>query len=631
MPVVPEECYYALFYRYCQERQIFAIPQIMKLFLKKLFAQKIAVNYLYFSFFLLFLLLLTFLHYKTVEPSFSGPSLFFALYAACQAFLEVSLLILGCYLLKRWAPRFLSLLFVCTLFLFLILHFVDFIMGRVMDTSVSYALNFLFSSGTKELMTGFRSMNLNFTAVLIILGLVLSIPLVGIGFYFFTFFLVKLKPLHLSLTQIAITIGMAATTLLVLEITAHPFLTRLVYNKYRKNLPLGMTFLPPIPKYIYLSKPLTEFLEEEEALHLLPKTPLPHLPNIYLFVIETLRKDFVSLAAPHLTAFGEQNMQFSNSFSNSNATYLSWFSIFHSNLPLHWTEARDQWKGGSLPLQFLKKMSYKIHVYSSADLHYYEMDKVLFGNQRELIDKIEEYGSDGSLKACERDARVIDSLQKEIAKEGTIYLIFLDSPHSEYSFPDTFQSNFQPIAKQIDYVNIHPKSSEIEAIKNRYLTSVSYVDHLMGNFFTSLKKENLFDESIIAITGDHGEEFFEEGALFHGTHLNRYQTSVPLLLKFPSKTWKAQTKHATHIDLFPSILHYLTKKDEFGHLFHGSSIFSPHKHNSHVAFLHNGKEKPYEFLIRKKHFSLRASMVDPFKLEIIDLKGILHPDQLTLD
>ncbi len=592
---------------------------------------KYETNYLYFSFFLLFLGLLTFLHYMTCEPSFSGISLFFALYAICQAFLEVSILVLISYFLKRWAPRWVSLLFICALFLFLILHFVDFIMARTMDTSVSYALGFLFGSGTGHLMTGIKSMNLNLTTMLIIVGLLLSIPLIGIGFYFLTLRITKLKPLNLSLKQIAITIGMVGTTLLSLELIAHPFLTRVTYDKYKKNLPLGITFISPVPKYIFLSKPLTIFPEEDEALKLLPSVTLTRLPNIYLFVIETLRKDFLDIAAPNLTAFGKENIQFPNSFSNANATNLSWFSIFHSNLPFHWTDARDLWKGGSLPLQFLKKMGYKTFVYSSADLNYYEMDKILFGKSRELVDKIEEYASDSTLAPCDRDALCIKSIQKDLAKEGHIYLIFLDSPHSEYSFPANFPLRFVPTAKEIDYVTIHSKSPELESIKNRYRNSVAYVDDLMGQFFTMLKGENLFDDAIIAITGDHGEEFFEEGALFHGTHLNQYQTSVPILLKFPSKHWVPKTKHATHIDLFPSILHYLTQKNDFSSLFHGSSIFSPNRHASHVAVLRNGEEKPSEFLIRKKDFSLRARFVDPSKLEIIDFKGTLQPDKLSLE
>ena len=171
---------------------------------------------------------------------------------------------------------------------------------------------------------------------------------------------------------------------------------------------------------------------------------------------------------------------------------------------------RDQWKEGSAPLQILKKLGYKIRVYSSADLRYFNMDQILFGEQRKLLDHVEEFTSERHLEPCDRDALAIHSFERDIDqhKEGTVYLFFLDSTHSEYSFPKDFPLKFQPISKEISYLTINQSSQALEQLKNRYRNSIAYVDSLVGNFFSTLKSKNLYKESIIAITGDHGEEFF---------------------------------------------------------------------------------------------------------------------------
>ncbi len=62
---------------------------------------------------------------------------------------------------------------------------------------------------------------------------------------------------------------------------------------------------------------------------------------------------------------------------------------------------RDQWKHGSVPLQILKDLGYKIRIYSSADLRYFNMDELLFGQDRQLIDQIEEYAQNRLIEPCE--------------------------------------------------------------------------------------------------------------------------------------------------------------------------------------------------------------------------------------
>lgn len=595
----------------------------MNSFFKRLFKEKREINYLYFSGLLIFLAILSLSPFFSWEGPLNRFSLFFVLYGLGQALLEIFCFIFIALILDQWAPRFVYLLFIGISFLLMLLHFTQFLLVRVMDTSLSYLVKFFFGSGLDHLMVGFQALNLNWTMILISAAAIFLIPIAGIFFHLATDLVVKHKPLNLSLKEIGLGAAMTGVFLFSLDLISLPFLNQGIYTKYKKILPLGTTFLSPTFESIHLLSPLPPPRDEEKTLAHLPQPTLSHLPNIYLFVIETFRRDFLSFA-PNLSSFGEENIHFARSFANASSTHLSWFSIFHANLPLYWTAVRDTWKQGSIPLQILKNLGYKLSVFSSADLRFYNMDKLLFGAQRELIDQIEEYTVDRNLQPFERDRMALKALKESLKKEGHIYLIFLDATHSEYSFPSP--PKYTPISKEIDYLTIHAKSPEIELIKNRYRNSIDYIDQLLGEFFHTLKENHLYEDAIIAITGDHGEEFFEQGALFHGTHLNDYQTAVPLFFKFPSQEWVPQTEEATHLDIFPSILHYLTKESDFASLFDGRSIFSLTRLPFRISVLQNGPDAPSEFTLETPTGKLRAEMIDSSHLKIVELEGMIQPD-----
>jgi len=502
-------------------------------------------------------------------------------------------------------------------------------MIRLMDASIAFIFRFLFGSGIDHLFVAFQALNMNSGMVLLTLSTLSLIPILGIGFYWITSHISRKVPLYLNLKQVILTCSILGCTLFVFELCAHPFLTHHTYSKHQNKLPLGTTFFTPKRDQIKLSNPFSPLRNEEITVKNIPDIKGSHLPNIYLFVIETFREDFLnSQSAPNLTAFASENIDFESSFSNANATHLSWFSIFHSNIPLHWKETKDHWKGGSIPLQYLKKLGYKVHVHSSADLKYFNMDQLIFGNSLQIVDHMENH-SNLEIATFEKDALNMRSLKKDLKQEGHLYLIFLDSPHSEYSFPEEGPLPFEPICKKIDYLMIHPKSPDLEKIKNRYRNSIHYVDGLIGDFFATLKKNGLMESAIIAITGDHGEEFFEDGALFHSTHLNDYQTGVPIFLKFPDKSWTPQTKTATHLDLFPSILHYLTNQAEFSSLFDGESIFKKGRVPCRIAFAQKGCEKPTEFLIKNKNLEVHGNLIDNSTLEIIESIGLIDAQIFT--
>jgi len=575
---------------------------------------RLGVNYLYFLIFFVVLLTLTFSHFLRASQPDWGTHLFFLIYALGQALLEVFCFMLLGYALTRSAPRWTFKIYASLLFVFLLAHFANFTMVRLLDVTLSYFFKFFIGCGLDHFRTAFQAMNMNSVMIGMIIGSIFLVPIAGIAFYWATHKISLKKPLLLSQKQILAAAGCLALLLLLLDLVAKPYFTCDVHDKYKKNLPLGSTYLSPSPRCIALPGPLVKPRKEEEVQRYLATHSFSSskLPNIYLFVIETLRRDFVNKTiAPHMSSFAEKHLAPNLTFSNSNSTHPSWFSIFHSTFPFQWTYIRDDWEQGSAPLQLLKKMGYKIRAYAAADLNYFHMDQIIFGKEKQLVDSMSDF-SQQRIEPCERDARAIQALIQDASshREGTLFLVFLDSTHSEYSSPAGMQP-FQPATISVDYLAISQSASDLEGLQNRYRNAIHWVDHLLGHFFSSLEEEGLYEKALIALTGDHGEEFFEEGALFHGTHLNDWQTRVPLFYKFPGALPGPVAEISSHIDLFPSILHFLTGVDSFGEILDGRSIFAKDRNPYTLSVQHNGLYVPYEFAISDGQNRLHARLLNP--------------------
>ena len=70
------------------------------------------------------------------------------------------------------------------------------------------------------------------------------------------------------------------------------------------------------------------------------------------------------------------------------------------------------------------------------------------------------------------------------------------------------------------------------------------------------KRLDLYDDMMILVVSDHGEEFFEHGDWEHGETLYEEQLQVPLILKLPGNRGAGQVLdvRAGHVDVMPTLL-----------------------------------------------------------------------------
>lgn len=89
-----------------------------------------------------------------------------------------------------------------------------------------------------------------------------------------------------------------------------------------------------------------------------------------------------------------------------------------------------------------------------------------------------------------------------------------------------------------------------------YDAEIAYVDEQFGRLIEALKERELYDDTLIVVTSDHGEEFWDHGGTEHGKTLFEEQLRVPFLIKLPGQEngGTARTFLTETIDIAPTLL-----------------------------------------------------------------------------
>lgn len=123
---------------------------------------------------------------------------------------------------------------------------------------------------------------------------------------------------------------------------------------------------------------------------------------------------------------------------------------------------------------------------------------------------------------------VIDEMNS-LSGDSFMFANFMD-PHEPYFDSET--------RKKVRW-NLHSvgKSHSIspDRIRTAYDESVRELDRELGRYFEYLRQEDLYDDSLIILVGDHGQALGEHGYWGHGTYLYDCLVDVPLFIKPPGE------------------------------------------------------------------------------------------------
>lgn len=569
---------------------------------------RFSINYLYFGLLFFCLAGVHVFHVLLIEPASFATQAVFVVDVILQCLFEVLVLAILSQIIRAFLPSSCFKLFLVAIFLLFVMQMIDFPLVRLMDISVWYAVSLVTEESLGNFIEMLYATNMPLTSWALVFAAILLLPVFGLLLFYISERTTRKKQWELSHRTLGTFFWAIPIFLAVWDFWNVRAVSPQCCENLQKALPLKATLFSPPSELLALGAPLTPVKGEEEILHEIESNPIVSnkKPDIFLFIMESLREDFITEeTAPYLSQFRNENFGFDLAYSNANATHISWFSLFYSAFPFYWSEyAPAKWKQGSIPLQILKKMGYKIHVYSSAPLVYYNMDERILGEKCHLADSCDHFVHDSTTPACESDAQALAKLRADMQKnqgdEGHVYIVFLDSTHFDYSWPQDISSDSFHDQEEINYLTVTYSIEGLEGVKNRYRNALHYADALFGNFMVDLNQTPQGRDSVVVVTADHGEEFYEHGHLFHASNLSEEQTHVTLYYKFgqnndlPTKNLPSLT---SHMDIFPTLFHYLFKKELFSSLLQGQSIFRADRWPYVVTGRFNGGRNPSEFFI----------------------------------
>ncbi len=122
-----------------------------------------------------------------------------------------------------------------------------------------------------------------------------------------------------------------------------------------------------------------------------------------------------------------------------------------------------------------------------------------------------------------------------------------DVPHASLLVPSLLESQRYLELDQFD---------DLDAVIDEYDACIRFVDEEIGKLFDLLRELDRFDDALIIVTSDHGEQFLEDGIILgHGKTINNEVNRVPLLLKLPgSRNAGAREGHVVEIVDIPSTI-----------------------------------------------------------------------------
>ena len=116
-----------------------------------------------------------------------------------------------------------------------------------------------------------------------------------------------------------------------------------------------------------------------------------------------------------------------------------------------------------------------------------------------------------------------------------------------------------------------------------YDGSIRYVDDVLERFVASLEEMGVFDEIVLIVTSDHGEEFMEHGRLLHGRVYHEH-LHVPLLILTPGRRQGRRVAETSRsIDIAPTVCDLAEVPQESRPEFSGLSLITQIRNGSPAA------------------------------------------------
>ena len=153
------------------------------------------------------------------------------------------------------------------------------------------------------------------------------------------------------------------------------------------------------------------------------------------------------------------------------------------------------------------------------------------------FDHYEDGLSGGATSSNERKGHdtsnlAVEWLKGHAAEDFFLFVHYYD-PHTPYEAPEPFAGLFPD---------------------DPYAAEVAYTDHCVGEVIAALKSLGIYEESLVVVTGDHGEMLGEHGEEEHCFFIYQSALKVPLIFKLPQGKVRGRvTEPAGIVDILPTV------------------------------------------------------------------------------
>lgn len=303
-------------------------------------------------------------------------------------------------------------------------------------------------------------------------------------------------------------------------------------------------------------------------------------PNIIWLVGESLRADLLSPEImPATWEFARKGCRFTEHYSGGNGTRTGMFSMFYGLYGNSWDKfLRSQ--RGPLLIDWLTEDHYQFLCQTSARFTYPEFDRTIFAALPGAALREVSTG-----KGWERDIRLIEQAVNFLdtrEKDRPFFLFgFFESTHAPYTFPAE-QALTPDYLESVNYATVSAKDAK--RVYNRDVNAANHLDRQLAHLFKALEKDpGLLDNTIVVITGDHGEEFYEKGFLGHNSTFVQEQIRVPLVIVAPGIAPSVYENMSHHADIVPTLAPLLGVVNPPEDYSVGGNLFSAGYRRSHMV------------------------------------------------
>ncbi len=310
----------------------------------------------------------------------------------------------------------------------------------------------------------------------------------------------------------------------------------------------------------------------------LPRAGRPR--NVLLVVLESTGTRYLSpygsryATTPHLAAEASHALVFDAFYAHVGLTANSLAALGLSVYPyMTWREYSQEYPDfpGETLADVLGPLGYRTAFLTSSFLDYVGLDRFL---RDRGFDEVRDWNtlSDGSpATSWGGDDRVL--------VDRTLEWIDRDRERPFFGILWTQQSHhpYDPASGQpvIDFFSGGPLPPDDWDL-GRYLNTIAEVDRQLGRLFAGLRERGLDKDTLVVLTGDHGECFGDPHRNWgHGSRLYQENVNVPLMLWSPTLFEGGGRRETVggHVDVNPTILDLLGVPAPAS--WEGRSVFDP--------------------------------------------------------